>query len=93
MLVLVLSRPDERAGQQDGQAERLELEPLSDAEIDELVAGTVDGAPEALLATIRALVSSRLDRLDRLDSDERQVQFAGAGLGETFHDRGCRGGG
>ena len=89
MLVLVLSRPDERAGQQDGQAERLELEPLSDAEIDELVAGTVDGAPEALLATIRALVSSRLDRLDRLDSDERQVQFAGAGLGETFTTAGA----
>ena len=31
--------------------------------------------------TIRALVSSRLDRLD---SDERQVLSAGAVLGETF---------
>jgi class 3 adenylate cyclase/predicted ATPase len=54
MLVLVLSRPDERLSQLDGEAERLDLEPLSEAEIDELVARTVDGAPGALLAAIRA---------------------------------------
>ena len=54
MLVLVLSRPDVRLRQLDVDAERLELEPLSEAEIDELVARTVDGAPAALLAAIRA---------------------------------------
>ena len=132
ILVFVLSRPDPRLTELSGAGERIELQPLSDAEMDELVAGTVAGAPEALLAairadgggvplyavetlrtladqgvlmndgvryvvrgtfgrvsvppTIRALVSSRLDRLD---SDERQVLLAGAVLGERFTSGGA----
>src|SRR3984885_672935 len=41
-------------GELSEAAERIELEPLSEAQMDELVVGTVDGAPEVLLAAIRA---------------------------------------
>jgi predicted ATPase len=54
ILVLVLSRPEPRLGQLSEAGERIELEPLSEAQMDELVAGTVDGAPEVLLAAIRS---------------------------------------
>jgi len=54
MLVIVLSRPDARLTILDGAAARIELEPLGEAEMDELVARTVEGAPDALLAAIRA---------------------------------------
>jgi class 3 adenylate cyclase/tetratricopeptide (TPR) repeat protein len=54
ILVFVLSRPDPRLTEPSAAGERIELRPLSDAEMDELVAGTVDGAPEVLLAAIRA---------------------------------------
>jgi predicted ATPase len=53
-MILALSRPDPRLAPLADSVERIELEPLSDAEMDELVAGTVDGAPEVLLAAIRA---------------------------------------
>ena len=52
--VLVLSRPDPRLASLTGAAEQIELGPLNAGEMDELVAGTVEGAPEVLLATIRA---------------------------------------
>ncbi|HEY4825681.1 MAG TPA: adenylate/guanylate cyclase domain-containing protein [Solirubrobacteraceae bacterium] len=54
ILVLVLSRPEPRLAQWREAGERIELEPLSEAQMDELVVGTVDGAPEVLLAAIRA---------------------------------------
>ncbi len=50
ILVFVLSRPDPRLSELSGAGERIELQPLSDAEMDQLVAGTVDGAPDVLLA-------------------------------------------
>ena len=52
--VLVLSRPDPRLAALTGVGEQIELEPLTTTEMDELVMCTVDGAPEVLLATIRA---------------------------------------
>jgi class 3 adenylate cyclase/tetratricopeptide (TPR) repeat protein len=54
ILVLVLSRPDPRLAGLRPATEKVELEPLTNGEMDELVAGTVEGAPDALLAAIRA---------------------------------------
>src|SRR6202022_3960706 len=51
---LALSRPDQRLETITDSDEQIELQPLSDAEMDELVAGAVDGAPATLLAAIRA---------------------------------------
>jgi class 3 adenylate cyclase/tetratricopeptide (TPR) repeat protein len=54
ILILVLSRPDRRLETITRSDEQIELQPLSDSEMDELVAGAVDGAPAKLLAAIRA---------------------------------------
>ena len=54
ILVLGLGRPDPRLEQLAQRATRLDLEPLLDAQIDELVAGAVIDAPESLLRVVRA---------------------------------------
>ncbi len=53
ILVLVLSRPDERLDALKPLGERIDLMPLSDREIETLVAGAVDGAPGDLMRNVR----------------------------------------
>ncbi|HEY2004957.1 MAG TPA: AAA family ATPase, partial [Solirubrobacteraceae bacterium] len=53
ILVLVFSRPDERLDVLGLLGQRLDLRPLSDADIETLVAAAVDGAPPALLGSVR----------------------------------------
>jgi class 3 adenylate cyclase/tetratricopeptide (TPR) repeat protein len=53
ILVLVLSRPDERLGTFGSLGERIDLMPLSDDDIEKLVGAAVDRAPEALVNTVR----------------------------------------
>jgi class 3 adenylate cyclase/tetratricopeptide (TPR) repeat protein len=52
ILVLVFSRPDERLDAVTLLGERIDLTPLSEADIEALVAAAVDGAPEALLHNV-----------------------------------------
>ena len=54
ILILALSRPDERVESIAAAGERIELQPLSAPEMDELVTGAVRGAPEVLLAAVRS---------------------------------------
>jgi tetratricopeptide (TPR) repeat protein len=54
ILILAQTRPDPRLGAITQSQDEIVLPALSDGETDELVAGAVSGAPEALLATIRA---------------------------------------
>jgi class 3 adenylate cyclase/predicted ATPase len=53
ILVLVLSRPDERLETFGSLGERIELMPLSDDDIEKLVGAAVDRAPEVLVNTVR----------------------------------------
>jgi len=53
ILILVLSRPDERLDALSRRGERLDLEPLAPAEIETLVAAAVNNAPSELLAAVR----------------------------------------
>ncbi|MGO9973634.1 MAG: adenylate/guanylate cyclase domain-containing protein [Solirubrobacteraceae bacterium] len=54
ILILAFSRPDLRLHPLVAAADAVELGPLSDADMDQLVAGAVAGAPAVLLAAIRA---------------------------------------
>ncbi len=54
MLILVLSRPDARLESLPASVGPIELGPLSDTEMEELVVGAVQRAPEALVSAIRA---------------------------------------
>jgi class 3 adenylate cyclase/tetratricopeptide (TPR) repeat protein len=54
ILIVALSRPDVRLGAITHSPDEIELPALSEAETDELVTGAVTGAPETLLAAIRA---------------------------------------
>jgi class 3 adenylate cyclase/tetratricopeptide (TPR) repeat protein len=53
VLVLVFSRPDERLDALAMLGERVDLTPLSDEDIEALVGATVEGAPAALLSSVR----------------------------------------
>jgi class 3 adenylate cyclase/tetratricopeptide (TPR) repeat protein len=53
ILILVLSRPDERLDVLSRRGVRLDLEPLAPGEIETLVAEAVTNAPSALLAAVR----------------------------------------
>jgi class 3 adenylate cyclase/predicted ATPase len=53
ILIAVFSRPDDRIAELAAHGEAIQLSPLSATEMDELIAGTVREAPEALLATVR----------------------------------------
>jgi class 3 adenylate cyclase/tetratricopeptide (TPR) repeat protein len=53
ILVLVLSRPDERLETFGSLGERIDLVPLSDDDIEKLVAAAVDRAPEELVTIVR----------------------------------------
>lgn len=53
ILILVLSRPDERLDALSTRAQRLDLEPLAPAEIETLVAAAVNNAPSELLCSVR----------------------------------------
>ncbi len=53
ILILVLSRPDERLDALSRRGHRLDLEPLAPAEIETLVAEAVSNAPSELLAAVR----------------------------------------
>ena len=53
ILILVLSRPDERLEVLSRRGARVDLAPLSPAEIETLVAEAVSNAPSELLATVR----------------------------------------
>jgi class 3 adenylate cyclase len=54
ILILAESRPDARVEALAALGDRVELAPLSDPQIEQLVAGTVREAPPALVAAIRA---------------------------------------
>ncbi|MHB8694750.1 MAG: adenylate/guanylate cyclase domain-containing protein [Solirubrobacteraceae bacterium] len=54
ILILALSRPDPRLDPLTRPTDQIELLPLSNAEMDELVAGAVEAAPAVLLSAIRA---------------------------------------
>ncbi len=53
ILVLVFSRPDERLDALTPLGKRIDLAPLSDEDIETLVAAAVDGAPTPLLRSVR----------------------------------------
>jgi class 3 adenylate cyclase/predicted ATPase len=53
ILVLVFSRPDERLDAVSLLGKRLDLKPLSEADIESLIAAAVEGAPEGLLSSVR----------------------------------------
>lgn len=53
ILILVLSRPDERLQALSSRGARLDLAPLAPAEIETLVAEAVSNAPPQLLSTVR----------------------------------------
>ena len=53
ILVLVFSRPDERLGALTLLGERIELTPLSDEDVEALVAAAVQSAPAALVNSVR----------------------------------------
>jgi class 3 adenylate cyclase/tetratricopeptide (TPR) repeat protein len=53
ILILVLSRPDERLDALSHRAQRLDLMPLNGEEIETLIAETVSNAPAELLAVVR----------------------------------------
>ena len=53
ILIIVLSRPDERLDALSRRGLRLDLEPLAPAEIETLVAEAVSDAPSELLAAVR----------------------------------------
>jgi tetratricopeptide (TPR) repeat protein len=53
LLVLAFSRPDDRLETLTDLGTRIELQPLSDVEIDQLVAGAVERAPASLLRSVR----------------------------------------
>jgi class 3 adenylate cyclase/tetratricopeptide (TPR) repeat protein len=53
ILVLVFSRPDERLERLALLGERIDLTPLSDADIETLVGAAVEDAPEGLLGSVR----------------------------------------
>jgi class 3 adenylate cyclase/tetratricopeptide (TPR) repeat protein len=53
ILVLVFSRPDERLDALAPLGERVDLAPLSDADIEALVGAAVEDAPAALLSSVR----------------------------------------
>ncbi len=53
ILILVLSRPDERLDALSQRARRLDLTPLAPADIETLIAEAVSNAPEELLAVVR----------------------------------------
>jgi class 3 adenylate cyclase len=52
LLVLVFTRPDERLDPVSVLGERIDLAPLSAADIEQLIATAVEGAPEALLRNV-----------------------------------------
>jgi class 3 adenylate cyclase/predicted ATPase len=54
ILVLALGRPDPRLDELAAQSRQIELQPLTDDEIDQLVSGAVRDAPEALRRAVRA---------------------------------------
>ncbi len=53
ILVLVFSRPDERMDALTPLGERIELTPLSDEDVEALVAAAVQSAPAALVSSVR----------------------------------------
>jgi class 3 adenylate cyclase len=53
ILVLVFSRPDERLAEIAELGQRIDLDPLSDEDIDALIGGAVEGAPINLLSGVR----------------------------------------
>ena len=53
ILVLVFSRPDERLDAVSLLGQRLDLSPLSERDIESLIAAAVEEAPEGLLANVR----------------------------------------
>jgi class 3 adenylate cyclase/predicted ATPase len=54
ILILALSRPDDRIDPLAGEHDRVRLTSLSPAEMDELIRGAVRDAPTALLGAVRA---------------------------------------
>jgi class 3 adenylate cyclase/tetratricopeptide (TPR) repeat protein len=54
ILVLVFSRPDERLAALAALGRRIDLQPLSEADIETLVGAAVEGAPASLLSAVGA---------------------------------------
>ena len=53
ILVLIFSRPDERLDAVSLLGKRVDLTPLSEGDIESLIAAAVEGAPEGLLSSVR----------------------------------------